>query len=132
MDTTDDRPDTGFSGIADTIKTYVGLLMEDTRLNLAEKLTRLMSAIAVAALLTVFITAALLFLSIAAGYAIAEWTGPLWAFVIVAAFYVLLIALLLVFRTALIVNPVARFISRLVLPAPQKSERNDKSASVSE
>ena len=55
MDTTDDRPDTGFSGIADTIKTYVGLLMEDTRLNLAEKLTRLMSAIAVAALLTVFI-----------------------------------------------------------------------------
>ena len=73
----------------------------------------------------------LLFASLAAGYALSPYTGHLGAFLIVAAFYVLLAVVLISCKRVFIVNPIARFISRLMLEAPTQEQANDKPASVS-
>lgn len=123
---------TTFRSLGQVVGRYLSLLIEDTRLNVAEKLTRMLSAIALCALLTIISTVALVFVSIAVGLALADALDPLWAFIIVAGFYIVLLILLVTCRTTLIVNPIARFISRLLLPAPQKPHTtDDKPATIS-
>ncbi len=122
MENSDHRASTSASAISNTATRYIKLLLEDTRLNIAEKLTRLISAITVCALLLVFLIVALLFASLAAGYALSPYTGHLGAFLIVV---------LISCKRVFIVNPIARFISRLMLQAPTQEQANDKPASVS-
>ncbi|MDE6612447.1 MAG: phage holin family protein [Muribaculaceae bacterium] len=124
MTNTDETAGT-IRNLSATVAQYIRLLIEDTRLNVAEKLTRLLSAIALSALLTIVGTVALVFISIAVGFALAEIVPPLWSFIIVAGFYIVVLILLITCRTALLVNPIARFISSLLLPAPQKPKTND-------
>lgn len=133
MTENDSTKQTAFSRLSESASTYIRLLVEDTKLNMVEKLTRLLSAIAMCSLLTILITAALVFISIAAGLALSTIIPPLWAFIIVAGFYIIVMILLICYRTRLLVNPIARFISRLLLDAPktQNPESNDKSAPVS-
>lgn len=128
----DNENKTGLSTISASIKQYLQLLVEDARLNVAEKLTRLLAGIALASLLSIIIILALLFASISAGLALSLVISPVWAFIIVAGFFLLLTVLLIVFRTQLLVNPIARYISRLLLPAPKpsKPDNDDKSASL--
>lgn len=122
----------GLRGIGNTVSRYIKLLIEDTRLNVAEKLTRLLSAIALASLVTIVSTVALVFVSIAVAMALSAALTPLWAFVIVAGFYVLLLCVLVGLRRTLIVNPIARFLSTLLLEAPQATRSHDESTPVSE
>lgn len=114
---------------------YIRLLIEDTRLNVAEKLTLLCSGVAVSAVLAILCTVAMVFISIGVALLLAQSTGTLWAFIIVAAFYVVLILLVIVFKRQIFTDPIARFISSLIVtppvkPAP-KDDDNAESASVS-
>ncbi len=123
---------TGFSGISRIVSKYVKLLIEDARLNVTEKLTRLLSAIALASLLTIILTVAMVFVSIAIGIALAASLSPLWSFIIVAGFYIILLIVLVACRKALIVNPIARFLSTILLDPPATTESNhDQSTPVS-
>lgn len=123
---------TGLSAISQIVGKYVKLLVEDTRLNVAEKLTRLLATIALASLLTIIATVALVFISIAVGIALAETLSPLWSFVIVAGFYIALLVILVTCRRTLLVNPIARFISTILLPPPTKNDTgNDQSTTIS-
>ncbi|MDE5629423.1 MAG: phage holin family protein [Muribaculaceae bacterium] len=119
------------SGIAATVSAYVKLLVEDTRLNVAEKITRLLSAIALAALLVIIATVAMVFVTIAVALALSQAISPLWSFIIVAAFYIVLLAVLVLCRRACIVNPIARFISSLLLNPPVTDNKNDTTTPVS-
>ena len=130
MTENDSSKQTAFSRLSESARNYVRLLV-DTKLSVVEKLTRLLAAIAMCSLLTILITAALVFISIAAGLALSTIIPPLWAFIIVAGFYIIVMVLLICFRTKLLVNPIARFISRLILDAPKTPESDDKPASVS-
>lgn len=126
----------GLASLFDTVKQYVSLLIEDTRLNVTEKLTRLLSAVAIAALITIISTVAVVFISIAVCFALADVLSPLWAFIIVAAFYIILVIVLLSCRNAIIINPIARFLSALLLDAPHdtpqpQSPSHDQSSTVS-
>lgn len=121
-----------FTGLSEAVRSYISLLIEDAKLNAAEKLTRLLSAIALCSLLTILTTVILVFVSIAAGVALAAVIKPLWAFVAVASLYILIMVLLICYRTRLLVDPIARFISRLLLDAPKTPESaHDKPASIS-
>lgn len=114
-----------FSSISSDVGKYVSLLVEDTKLNIAEKLTRLLSAVALCSLLTIVVTVALVFVSIAVGLALSHVFSPLWAFCCVAAFYIIMLVVLVVARKQLLVNPIARFISVLLLDPPQEKPAND-------
>ena len=87
MGQSDPRSSSVTSAVMSTVSRYIKLLLEDTRLNVTEKLTRLLSALTVCALLLVLALATLLFLSLAAGQALADVMNPIWAYVIVASFY---------------------------------------------
>ncbi len=131
METNGHAP-TGLSAISQIVGKYVKLLVEDTRLNVAEKLTRLLATIALASLLTIIATVALVFISIAIGIALAQTLSPLWSFIIVAGFYIALLVVLVTCRRTLLINPIARFISSILLPPPTKTETgNDQSTPVS-
>ena len=80
MEQSDPRSSSVTSAIGTTVSRYIKLLLEDTRLNVAEKLTRLFSALTVCALVLVLALATLLFMSIAAGMALADIMNPILAY----------------------------------------------------
>ncbi len=71
---TSSRPSLG-----DTVVRYLKLLVEDTRLSLAEKLTRLLSALAVCAIVIILATVAVVFITIGVSVALAPYLGPQWS-----------------------------------------------------
>ena len=118
------------SGFTETVSQYIKLYLEDARLTLAEKLIRLLSAVALCSILLILGIVALVFVSVGVAIMLATSLDPLWALIIVASFYIVVLVLLVVFRNALLVNPISRFISRLILKAPQKENDHDKSAPI--
>lgn len=110
------------SSLLKTITEYLKLLVEDARLNAAEKLSTLLSVCVLFFLLTMLLTVAMIFLTIAVALMLSAVLSPIWAFVIVTAFYLLLIALVIVTRHSLIENPIARFISSLIVAEPDEQK----------
>ena len=122
----------GISAISRIVSKYISLLIEDTRLNVTEKLTRLLSAVALASLLTIIVTVAMVFVSIAVAIGLAESLSPLWSFIIVAGFYIVLLIILITCRKVLLINPIARFLSTIILnPPTNKDSSNDQPTPVS-
>lgn len=112
------------NSLYNSILKYVKLLIEDARLNATEKLTRLLSATAIFAIFTILFTVAMVFVSMAAALVLSQAIGMLWAFVILALIYIVILLVLFLARKALIVNPIARFISSLLLKAPTDEHIN--------
>lgn len=119
------------ASIGSTVVKYLKLLVEDTKLNATEKLVRLFSAVAICAICFVLGIAIILFLSLAAAQALSEVIDPVWGCVAVAGFYAILALVLYLCRTALIINPISRFLSRLLLDAPENTVKNDTSTPIS-
>lgn len=101
------------------IKRLVGLYIEDARLNLTEKLTRILSGVAIAFICILFMVICLAFLSIGIVAELKTVMSPPVAYLIVAGFYVVLILALIIFKRTLLLNPIARFLSRIILKAPE-------------
>lgn len=89
--------------------------LEYAKLTAAEKLTMLITGLAVAAGAFVLGIIFLFFLTIAIAHWIAPSIGLGWAYALMGVFYLALVVLLIVLCKPLIMNPVARFISRLFL-----------------
>ena len=102
------------------------------RTSKALKLTETAVMIALASILVVLVLCTLVFLSISVGLMLSAVMEPYWAFIIVAALYVLLIAVLVIFKRQLIVDPTARLLSSLIVEPPVKNNAgNDQSTPVS-
>lgn len=121
----------GTAGLADNVVRYVRLLVEDTKLNVAEKLTRLLAAVALSAVLLILGIVTLVYISMAVAWSLAVALSPVWSYIIVAGFFVILLAVLIIFRKELIENPIARFISRLLLDAPAPKETQNDTPTLS-
>ena len=107
------------------------LRVELVRLTIAERLTRLFVSILSTALLIILGAFVLAFISTAAVDLLTE-ALPSWvASLIIAGVYVLVILVVYLLRRPLIINPIARFVSRLILEAPsipqtpQASDENE-------
>lgn len=92
----------------------VRLYLVNARLTLTEKMARLLGLLAVCAIIFVLGVVAFLFISLALINWIGTGVGIEWAYMIMGGFYILLIVLLLVFKKVLLINPLSRFISRLL------------------
>lgn len=97
------------------IKEYFELNVEYAKLTAAEKLAVLMTAAAIAAISGVMALIVLFFISIAAVHWLSLCMSLALAYTIMAAFNLLILALILLFREKLIVDPISKFISRLIL-----------------
>ncbi len=111
------------SGFIDSLKRYLSLYADYMRLSAAEKMSMLLSAVAFYTLIVAMALIALIFLSIGVGFLLASVMTLYWAFFIVTAFYILIFSLLIIFRHTLIVDPIARFVSRLLVKPPKASEQ---------
>lgn len=96
-------------------KEYLKLRIEYGKLTLTEKLTLLISSLAIGLICVFLAVIAVFFLSMSAVDWIAEAVGRSWACLIMCGFYVLLIGIIIVARKPLIVNPMSRLISRIIL-----------------
>lgn len=101
---------------------YFTFQLDYARLSAAEKLTILLSTIALYSLVVILGMITLLFISVGVGHLLAVTIAPHLAYLFVSAFYLLLLIVLIVFRKELIVNPAARFISKLFLKQPDHEE----------
>lgn len=101
--------------LVETIKHYIGLQKEYLKLDVVDKVVRLLTAFTITLVLLGLLTIVLIYLSFAAAFALGNWLGMVWGFCIVAAFYILLLLLFVANRHQWIEKPLVRFLDSLLL-----------------
>lgn len=101
--------------LVEVFKHYIGLQNEYLRLDVIEKIVRLVTGLLIFSVLFLFIVIILIYLSFAAAYAMAPYMGYPGAFCTVAAFYIFIFVLLFSFRKEWIEKPLIRFITGLLM-----------------
>lgn len=105
--------------LIDEGKRLMNLEIENVRLLVTEKLTLLLGRVTLVAVTFVIATCALIFLTMSAADFLLQELPPRWTYMIVGGFYVLLVVIAAVCRRQLIVDPIARYLSRVILdPRP--------------
>lgn len=107
-----------YSRLYSEVKRLVSLEVENARLIAAEKLTLLLGRIALVAVCFVVSATALVFLSMSVADFLLRGVAPCWTYLIIAAFYIVIIIIAASMRRRLITDPIARFISRVLLDPP--------------
>ncbi len=103
-------------------KNYLELQKEYLKLDSAEKLSVLLSAVATAAVCLILALAALFFFVIAFALWLAKMVGPTWSFTIVGGAMVLFIIIVLLARKRWIVQPITRFVAGLFVGENEEEE----------
>lgn len=102
------------------IRRLIGLHVENVRLKTTEKLTVLLAAIAFYAVAMAVGLVCLVFVSIGIGHLLATTVRPHLAYLIIAVVYLVLFILVILLKRQLFVNPIARFVSRLLVEKPEE------------
>lgn len=111
----DDNKKNSYQHLWDTFKRFLTLKTEDLKFTLAEKATIVISTVVVLIVLILLGIATLTFLSFSLASLIASALGTTYAYLILGGFYALLISLVILLRKPLIIDPVARFVTRVIL-----------------
>ncbi|MCI6161457.1 MAG: phage holin family protein [Prevotellaceae bacterium] len=101
--------------LIEVFKHYIGLQNEYLRLDVIEKIVRLITALLIASVVFLNIIVIFIYLSFAAAYAMAPALGTPLAFLIVALFYLLIFLLVLAFRKKWVEKPLVRFLASLLM-----------------
>lgn len=97
-------------------KKYLQLQKEYTKLEIIEKLSKLLSTLLLVLLLVTLSVVVLFHLSFTLVYVLAPLVGGLMiSFALITCFHILLVALLVILRKKLIINPITKFIAKLFL-----------------
>lgn len=104
--------------LIENIKRLVTLHLDYARLTATEKLTIILSTMAIYALVVIFGTLSLVFITLGVGHLLATTIAPHFAYLIVAGFYVVALAVIFLMRKKLFINPISRFLSKLFVNPP--------------
>lgn len=97
-------------------KKYLELQKEYTKLEIIEKLSKLLSTLLLVLLLVTLSVVVLFHLSFTLVYVLAPLVGGLMiSFALITCFHILLVVLLVILRKKLIINPITKFIAKLFL-----------------
>lgn len=113
-----DNGNNSFS-VMELIKQIWKVETESLRLVAAEKSTVLLASISFCVVAFVIGTCSLLFLSIGIALALCLELPFYCTWIVLGMFYMVLFVLLVVFRRAIIIDPIARFMSRLLVEPPE-------------
>ena len=103
-------------------KNYLELQKEYLKLDSAEKLSVLLSAVATTALCLTLALAALFFFVIALAFWLAKLVGIAQSFCIMGGVLLLVIIVTLLFRKRWIVQPITRFVAGLFVPDDEEED----------
>lgn len=124
---TDDHSIDNIRQLVIEFKKYLELQKDYTKLEATEKLSILLSTLALALLVIILGVVVLLLFSFALAYLLIPIAGGLaGGLALIGCFNVLLIALLVLFRKRLIINPTIRFIAGLLLDTPQTNHPHEQ------
>lgn len=110
--------DSTYARLYQEVRRLAMLEVENARLLATEKLTLLLGRVTLVAVSFVVCSCALIFLSMSVSDLLLRNLAPCWTYMIVAGFYVLLAIICALFRRQLIVDPIARYLSRVILDPP--------------
>lgn len=101
--------------LVEVVKHYLGLQTEYVKLDITEKVVRLITALSYTVVLLLLLFLSLIYLSFACAHALGTFIGNGWAFCVVSAFYLLLFLLFLINRKRWIERPLVKFLANILL-----------------
>lgn len=102
--------------LVEVLKHYIGLQSEYVRLDVIEKVVRLLTVISIVVIFSLLLVIALIYFSFSAAYALAPVVHSMsGAFAIVGSFYILLLIFFIVFRHKLIERPLVKFLATILM-----------------
>ena len=101
--------------LIELLKHYLGLQAEYVKLDVIDKVVRLLTAAALAIIFILLIIAVMMFLSFAVAYWLGQHVGMAPAFCIVGGFHLLLLILFFLFHEKWIERPLVHFLANLFL-----------------
>ena len=101
--------------LIEVLKHYLGLQTEYVKLDLIDKVVRLLTATALANIFILIIIAMLMFFSVAFAFWISSFVGTAMAFLIVAILHLLIFVLFVIYRKPWIEKPLVHFLASLLL-----------------
>lgn len=101
--------------LVEVLKHYIGLQTEYVKLDVVDKVVRLLTAITMTVVLVGLLVIALIYLSFALAYGLSEWVGNTWGFSIVAGLYLFILVIFVIFRHQWIERPLVRFLASILM-----------------
>lgn len=101
--------------LAEVVKHYLGLQKEYLKLDVIDKLVRLLTAMALATVFFLIIVAVTMYFSFAIACWIATYLGYVAAFFIVAFIHLIILFLFIIYRKPLIQRPLVHFLASLLM-----------------
>ena len=101
--------------LIEALKHYLGLQTEYVKLDVIDKVVRLLTAAALAMLFILLVIAVMMFLSFAIAFWLGRYIGMAPAFFIIAGAHLLLIVLFVTFRHSWIERPLVHFLANLLM-----------------
>ncbi len=115
-----------FTVIWQMIQRLCRLYVSKARLDLSEKLARLFSGVALALIVLILGICVMVFLTLALSAVITDVLPDYWSYLIIGGFYVIVILLLIALRGPILINPITRFISRIIVESPLNNTPDDE------
>ena len=101
--------------LIEVLKHYLGLQTEYVKLDVIDKVVRLLTAAALAILFMMIIVAVLMYFSFAFAFWLSSFIGMALAFLIVALLHLLIFGLFFIYRKPWIEKPLVHFLATLLL-----------------
>lgn len=114
-----DDTQNALSSLCGDAKRLGSMYIDLARLTAAEKATALFSVLIVALVVMMLGMVVLVFLTMGIASLLEAYIAPFWSFFIVAGVFILAAVVIYWLRERIIYNPVARFMSRLMLNPPK-------------
>lgn len=97
------------------LRHYLGLQTEYVKLDVIDKVVRLLTAATLSIIFLLLIIAVMMFFSFAIAYWLARYIGTAPAFAIVGIFHLLLLFLFFVYQKRLLQRPLVKFLANLLM-----------------
>lgn len=119
------RQASAYKSLWQSLQRLFTLEVDNAKMLITEKLTVLTARLAVCFVMFVVGTCTLIFASIAAADFLLESLAARWTYLILAGFYLLVMIILVSFRKRIFINPIARFLSSVILDPPCSDKNSD-------
>ena len=101
--------------LVEVLKHYVGLQTEFVKLDIVDKVVRLLTAITMSVVLVGLLVIALIYLSFSLAFVLSAWVGTAAGFAIVAGLYLFILVLFVIFRHQWIERPLVKFLASILM-----------------
>ena len=101
--------------LVEVLKHYVGLQTEYLKLDVVDKVVRLLTALTMTVVLLGLLVIALIYLSFALAFGLGEYVGNVGGFCIVAGIYLVVLLLFVAFRHQWIERPLVKFLASILM-----------------